>query len=145
MKTKIKKEWPGKIKGINELHNNSKKWLSEIEFTKYEIQFLSHLLSSKYIDYLDSGLFKKISEFSSAIFNKKKDFTDLKELVLEHEKTLSNLINQNAIVGNTNYLATHEKIGKEINITLKDYKNLKLQIFDIVEGVMRLKDQKKLA
>lgn len=53
MKAKIKKDWYGRLKNKEKLHNDSKFWISEIDFVKDEIRFLDRLLSSNYIDLLD--------------------------------------------------------------------------------------------
>ncbi|SNR32675.1 hypothetical protein [Lutibacter flavus] len=144
MKTKLKKDWRGRTKSIEELHNDSKIWLSEIEFINYEIKFLEHLLSTNYIDYLDSGLHDRIEEFSKEIFNDKNIGTTLKDLIFEHENVLSDLIESDCVISNKNYAATHDNLALEINKFISKYKYLKMQIFEIVENVMQKKQQKKL-
>ena len=103
MKTKIKKDWQGRVKSIEELHNDSKIWLSKINFINFEIRFLEHLLSSKYIDYLQAGLYTKIQKFTDELFNKKAADNALKDVILKHEKILSNLIEVNCVTCNKNY------------------------------------------
>jgi hypothetical protein len=144
MKTKIKKDWQGRVKSTEELHLDSKLWLSEIDFINFEIRFLERLLSSKYVDYLDAGLYDRIKEFTKEIFNKKADAITLKELVFKHEKILSDLIHQNCVTSNKNYLSTHNNLAIEINTFISKYKYLKMQVFEIVESVMEKQDQKKL-
>ena len=144
MKTKIKKDWQGRVKSIEELHNDSKIWLSKINFINFEIRFLEHLLSSKYIDYLQAGLYTKIQKFTDELFNKKAADNALKDVILKHEKILSNLIEVNCVTCNKNYLATHDKLALEINTFISNYENLKMQIFKVVESVMKKQDQKIL-
>lgn len=144
METKLKKDWIGRTKNIEELHNDSKLWLSEIEFINYEIKFLEHLLSSNYINYIDAGLYDRIEEFTKEIFNNKNAGTTLRNLIFEHEKILSNLIESGNASSNINYKATHDNLALEINKFISKYKYLKMQIFEIVENIMKKKDQKKL-
>tara|TARA_R110001583_G_scaffold39773_2_gene127447 strand:- start:6834 stop:7271 length:438 start_codon:yes stop_codon:yes gene_type:complete len=144
MKTKLKKDWISRNKSIEELHNDSKSWLSEVEFIIYEIKFLEHLLSTNYINYIDSGLYDRIEEFTKEIFNKKNVGTTLKELIFKHEKTLSHLIQNDSAISNTNYIAIHNDLALEINTFISKYKYLKMQIFEIVDNVMTKKKQKKL-
>ena len=59
------KDWFGRSKSIEELHHDSRNWLSEIEFINYEMKFLNNLLRSYYIDLLESGYDKHIK----AVFN----------------------------------------------------------------------------
>lgn len=144
MKTKIKKNWQGREKSVEELHYDSKNWISEINFINDEIRFLNHLLSEKYIDCLDGGLFKKIKNLIIQISDEKKAGHALKEVINKHETILSDLIKNNSVESNKNYLLTHNKIEKEIYSFNNKYKNIKKDIFDIVENIMKQKEQKKL-
>ena len=139
MKTKKKKDWQGREKSLEELHYDSKLWISEINFINDEIRFLEHLLSSNYIDYLDAGLYKKIVVFVNKISTGKKTANTLRELIYEQERVLSDLIDSNSISSNKNYFSQFTDWD-----FIKNYKEFKKQIFDIVENVMRKKEQKKL-
>ena len=107
MKTKKSKDWFGRAKSIDELHHDSRNWLSEIEFTNYEMKFLNQLLSSYYIDLLDSGYDDHIKELVDKIVIEKKSGNALSKLIVEHEKILSDLIQTNSVTSNKNYLETH--------------------------------------
>lgn len=144
MKTKIQKYWYGKEKTIEELHNDSKIWISEINFINDEMRFLEYLLSSKYIDFLSSGLYKKIEIYVKKMSEEKESGKILLELILKQENILSHLIKNDSVTGNKNFLETHEKLDIEIDEYVKKYKRLKKQIFEIVEKVMKKKEQKKL-
>ena len=144
MKTKIKKDWDGREKSVQELHTDSKNWISEIQFINDEIRFLDHLLSEKYIDCLDVGLFKKIKTLIIQIAEEKKASQALQEVIQKHETTLSNLIAKNSVESNKNYLYTHQNIAKEIYSFTKKYKNIKKDIFANVETAMKQREQKKL-
>jgi len=144
MKTKIKKDWFDRVKSIQELHNDSIMWISEINFINDEMRFLEHLLSSKYIDCLSSGLNKKIEISVEKISDEKKVGKTLLELILKQEGILSNLIENNSVTSNKNFLEIHKRLEIEINSYVKKYKRIKKQIFDIIEKVMKKKDQKKL-
>jgi len=143
MKTKMPKDWFGRSKSIEELHYDSKNWLSEIAFINYEMKFLNQLLSSYYIDLLESGYEKHIKELVNKIVIEKKSGKALSKLILEHEKILSDLIQTNSVTSNKNYLETHKKFEIEIIIFLGRYKELKMEIFKIIERTMRKKGQKK--
>ena len=144
MKTKIKKDWFDRVKSIQELHNDSILWISEINFISDEMRFLEHLLSAKYIDCLSSGLTKKIEISVEKISDEKKVGKALFELILKQESVLSNLIETNSVTSNKNFLETHKNLEIEINNYVKKYKRIKKQIFNIIEKVMKKKEQKKL-
>lgn len=144
MTTTIKKTWSNTRKSVSELHEESKNWLSELAFIRDEIKFLNHLLSEKYIDYLFAGLGKRIE-----IFTKKMKVEDasgeiLIETINKHELLLAELIEHNNLLTNINYIDQHKKLEKEIDIYMKKYKNLKKQIFEVVEKVMRKKNIKQI-
>jgi len=137
------KDWFDRSKSIEELHYDSRNWLSEIEFINYEMKFLNQLLSSYYIDLLESGYDKHIKGFVNKIVLEKKSGNDLSKLILGHEKILSDLIQTNSVTSNKNYLETHKKFEIEIIIYLGRYKELKMEIFKLIERTMRKKRQKK--
>ena len=143
MKIKMPKDWFGRSKSIEELHHDSMNWLSEIEFINYEMKFLNKLLSSYYIDLLDSGYDKLIKGLANKIIIEKKTGKALSKLILEHEKILSDLIQTNSVTSNKNYLETHKKFEIEIIIFLGRYKELKTEIFRLIERILKKKGQKK--
>jgi hypothetical protein len=144
METKMKKDWFGREKSIDELHHDAKLWVSEINLIKDEIRFLEHLLSANYIDFLSAGLHKKIEESVKEISLQKNIGTTLQEVINSQEKILAELIQYESVSGNKNYLESHKKLEKEVTAYIKKYKDLKQHIFKVVEDVMKKKDQKKL-
>lgn len=144
MKTKIKKDWYGREKSVEEFHDDTKNWVSEIDFITDEIRFLEHLLSTNYIDCIEAGLSKKIEILVKKMTAEKQVGKTVKEVIKEQELILSNLIKNNSASYNKNYLEKHIKLETEINYYIKKYKNIKKQIFDIIENIIRKKDQKML-
>ncbi|HSQ47071.1 MAG TPA: hypothetical protein VLM44_09155 [Lutibacter sp.] len=144
MKTKIKKDWFGREKSTDELHHDTKLWVSEINLIKDEIRFLEHLLSENYIDFLAAGLHKKIEDSVKQISVQKNIGTTLLEVINSQNKILAELIKYESVTSNQNYLESHKKLEKEVNGYINKYKELKQRIFKVVENVMKKKDQKKL-
>jgi hypothetical protein len=144
MKPKMKKDWFGREKSTDELHNDSKLWISEINLIKDEIRFLEHLLSANYIDFLAAGLHKKIEENVKQISLQKNVGTVLQDLIKAQERVLAELIINESVTSNNNYLESHKKLEIEVNTYINKYKDLKQQIFKIVEEVMKKTIQKKL-
>ena len=143
MKTKRPKDWFGRLKSKDELHHDSRNWLSEIKFINYEMKFLYNLLTSNYIELLSFGLDIKVKELFKKIAIEKKSGNALSKLIIEHDKILSDLIRTNSVTSNKNYLETHKKFEIEIAIFLGRYKELKREIFKIIERTMKKKGQKK--
>ena len=141
---KIKKDWYGRQKSKEELHDDSKNWFSEIDFVNDELRFLDHLLGSNYIDFKEFGLDTKIEKIVINLKVEKNKGITLKKLIQEHERTLSHLINSDSDTGNANYMDVHKKLEFEMILFTKKYKKLKREIFSIVENVMERKSQKKI-
>ena len=141
---KIKKDWYGRQKSKEELHDDSKSWFSEIDFVNDELRFLDHLLGSNYIDFMEFGLNTKIEKLVKNIKEENKIGILLKNLIQDHERTLSNLIKNDSDSGNANYMDVHKKLEFEMILFTKKYKKLKREIFSIVENVMERKAQKKI-
>jgi len=114
-----------------------------IFFIFYEFLFLSLCLFVIYIDCLNAGLYERIKEATKEIFDKKNDCISLKELVINHEIKISNLIDQDDS-SKKNFLETHTKLALKINKFISSYKYLKMQVFEIVENTLEKKGQKKL-
>jgi hypothetical protein len=144
MKTKMKKDWFGREKSVDELHHDSKIWVSEINLIKDEIRFLEHLLSDNYIDFLVAGLHKKIEDSVKQISVEKNIGTTLLDLINNQDKILSDLIKYDSAASNKNYLESHKQLEIEVTSYIGKYKELKQRIFKEVEKVMKKKDQKKL-
>ncbi|NEW79594.1 MAG: hypothetical protein GZ086_09270 [Gelidibacter sp.] len=144
MKTKIKKDWFGRKKNVDELHHDAKLWISEINLIKDEIRFLEHLLSANYIDFLAAGLHKKIEDSVKQISVQKNIGITLLEVINSQNKILAELIKYDNASSNQNYLESHKQLEKEVSSYIGKYKELKQRIFKVVENVMKKKDQKKL-
>ncbi|MDP3946061.1 MAG: hypothetical protein Q8Q51_09195 [Lutibacter sp.] len=142
MKTKLKKDWFGREKSVDELHHDSKIWVSEINLIKDEIRFLEHLLSANYIDLLVAGLHKKIEDSVKQISVQKNIGTTLLDVINNQNKILAELIKHESISGNKNYLESHKQLEIEVTNYIYKYKELKQRIFKVVENVMKKKDQK---
>jgi len=144
MQAKIKKDWYGRLKSVEELHDDTKLWISEIDFVIDEIRFLKNLLSSNYIQLLDAGLSKKTTELVKKISEKKKSAKIFIELIKDHNNRLANLIESKSVTSNIHYFDTHKKLELEIFIFSKKYRKIKRQIFEILDQIMTTKGMKKL-
>ena len=91
-----------------------------------------------------AGLSKRIEIFTKKLEVEQKTGTVLIDSFKKHEIVLADLIENNNLITNINYIEQHKTLENEIEIYLKKYKNLKKQIFEVVEKVMRKKNIKKI-
>ena len=145
MKTKIKKEWYGRLKSVEELYSDSKFWLSEINFIKDEVRFLEKLLATHYIGLLDAGLKRDIPVLVKEIKEENKIGNALIDLIKDHINLLGELISTNSASSNPNYIDRHQKLERELDQFLKKYRRLKKRVFDIVEIILEKRSQKKIS
>ncbi len=144
MKKKLKKDWFGRLKNKEEIHHDSKEWISEIEFINDEMRFLENLLSINYIDCIKSGFSDRIKELTTLIIEEKSKGITLYKIIVDHEKTLSELIVNESVDSNLHFMEIHQKLEREITSFFKNYKELKKEVYVIVEKIMEKKMQKKL-
>ncbi len=142
MKEKLERDWDSKIKTTVELHEDSKQWLSEINFIQDEIRFLDHLLGSNYLSLLSNYKSKKeVEKFIFKLNDEKALLEDLITTIDKHERDLDRLIRSKSVQSNSHFLAHHKQLDELIEQFLKKYKKLKKRIFQAVEEIKR--DQKK--
>lgn len=144
MRAKVKKDWFDKEKSAEELHNDSKLWISELNFINDELRFLNHVLSFNYLDFIDSNLSEKIDSFIKTIIEDKKVLKTLKKTIQKHEKILSDLIKKVSATSNPHFLQQHKEIYIFVSNHYDKHKKFKKNIFSAIEIIMRKKKQKKL-
>jgi len=145
MKKKLKKNWLGRLKNKEEIHQDSKEWISEIEFIQDEIRLLDRLLGSNYIECVELGYCEKVKELKLVIIQESSNGQTLFRIIIDHEKVLSELIENESIDSNVHYFEIHERIEREMFSFITTYKNLKKDIYDLIDEIMEKKKLKKLS
>ncbi|PIE49910.1 MAG: hypothetical protein CSA39_00220 [Flavobacteriales bacterium] len=144
MKAKIKKQWYGKEKNLEELHSDASNWMSELDFIRDEIRFLDRLMGLNYVQFIDIGLDKTVKRIVKNLSQEKQALEKMYPLIHNHNNVLVELINAKSTETDTNYLDTHLKLAKLINMYSEKYKGIKKEIFSIVEDTAKKKGIKKL-
>ena len=144
MKTTTNKSEDHRKPNLEELHQETILWKSEIDFIHDEMQFLEHLLSSKYIDCLSSGLVKKIEISTKKIYEEKKEGKILINYISKHNSTIAKFIKNEDTLKYNSFLDFHKKVTIKVENFIKKYKRLKKQIFEAIEKVMKKTAQKKI-
>lgn len=126
-----------------DMHGNSQKWLSELEFIKDEGLFFDDLIKSYTLKLTDSKHFtesKKIVDKLSK-FHKKTD--NLISMVKIHERKLKIMVDGiDQLKEEDNYKEEHQWFTKNLNQFLEKYRVFKVQLFNLLRGI--LKEQKLL-
>jgi len=116
--------------GLDVLHFESRKWLSEIEFLKSELRFFLKLLRSRVFELYKEKQRQHILENMDKLAT-----TVVEELELEiqaHEKKLASLLlGKNS--DDASYRTAHNQLRQRMEQLDNDVRTLKMLVFDFTE------------
>jgi len=145
METKSSKRRLREWFSAEELHEESKKWTSELKFARDEQKFLNHMVKDYTLDIIDSDMFKTVQPVVESLNKSEKDLVELFKKVQLHENQLQIMVDEvNQERMEEAYLDTHSDLGREVEDYFVNYRDSKTKIFDIVSNVIKRKKQKRL-
>ena len=145
METKSNKRKFREWFSADELHEESKKWFSELRFAKDEQKFLNSMVKDYTLDIIDSDMFKTIQPVVESLNKSEKELVDLFKKVQLHENQLQIMVDDvNQEKMEEAYLDTHNDLAMEVQDYFETYRDSKTKIFDIVSNVIKRKKQKRL-
>ena len=125
-----------------DMHLDSKRWLSELHFLKDEHLFFEQLISSLSVELMVLGEFSNDKELIDAISRSCRNTEHLIQLVQLHERELTIMVDGiNQLKEEKEYRENHRKLWMEIDDFLAEYRMLKTQLFNIIKT---LKKEEKL-
>ncbi|WAC02321.1 hypothetical protein N7U66_00745 [Lacinutrix neustonica] len=128
-----------------EMHKDSKKWLSELRFVKDEHLFFQDLITSYTLQIIDFEDFSDTKEIIDALNRSQKKNNELIEDVLTHEKDLEIMVDGiDDVKKEKQYKKLHRQLLTSVSEYLYDYKKVKTQLFDILKDVMKKVKQQRL-
>lgn len=145
MKSKTQKGTFREWFSAEELHEESKKWCSELKFARDEQKFLNHMIKDYTLDILDSDMFNTIQPVVASLEKSESELVNIFKKVQLHENQLQIMVDdvdQNKM--ENAYLDTHSELAKEVEGYFREYRDSKTKIFDIVSKVIKRKKQKRL-
>ncbi|MBO0340446.1 MAG: hypothetical protein ACTHOM_10280 [Allomuricauda sp.] len=145
METKSSKRKFREWFSAEELHEESKKWFSELKFAKDEQKFLNNMVKDYTLDIIDSDMFKTVQPVVESLNRSEKDLVDLFKKVQLHENQLQIMVDEvDQEKMEAAYLDTHNDLAMEVQDYFEKYRDSKTKIFDIVSNVIKRKKQKRL-
>lgn len=127
------------------MHNNSRKWLSELKFTKDEELFFADLVKSYTLQLIDSKHFTESKKIIDKLSDLQKETETLIKTIKHHEKELKVMVDGiNEIEKENAYKDEHTKISTVVNNFLEKYKTLKIQLFSLIKDILKEGKQKRL-
>lgn len=127
------------------MHDNTRKWMSELKFAKDEILFFNDLVKSYTLQLIDSKHFAESKKIIDKLNILKKDTDNLINTVKNHEKGLKVMVDGvNELQKEDTYRRKHAKLIIVVSNFLEKYKILKTQLFSLITGVIKEGKQKRL-
>ncbi|MBO0323689.1 hypothetical protein J0X14_15375 [Muricauda sp. CAU 1633] len=128
-----------------ELHEESKKWCSELKFARDEQKFLDSMIKDYTLDILDSDMFNTVQPVVESLKKSESELIKIFKKVQLHENQLQIMVDDvdQSKMENA-YLDTHSELSKELASYFDKYRDAKTKIFDIVSQVIKRKKQKRL-
>ncbi|QRM89365.1 hypothetical protein FG167_08985 [Lacinutrix sp. WUR7] len=131
------------LMNATEMHEASKKWYSELSFIKDEQLFFDDLVKTYTLQLIDKNEFANNKEIVDVLNRSQKRNDELLEIVQTHINDLELLVdNVKQPKEELGYKKEHKELIKVISEFFIDYKNLKMQLFEIFKGI--LKDEKQM-
>ncbi|MCF6294263.1 MAG: hypothetical protein L3J25_01075 [Flavobacteriaceae bacterium] len=136
METTIKYKNFNRDKSIEELQYNSHQWKDKLEFLKVEFAFLKFLLSSNIFEEGVINLFEKIELFKKDIDSANEKRSKLLDKTNSHIGQITKKIECVDIECDWYFIETHKNLEYKVEVFLEKSNNLKLQLFQYIQGVL---------
>lgn len=128
-----------------EMHQASRGWISELKFIKDEQHFFDDLIKAYTLQLIDSENFLKSKEIVETLNKLQKKNKALIKIIIVHENKLEIMVDGiDEPKKEETYKDGHRELIVKVSEYLKEYRDLKIKLFDIVKGVMKKEKQKFL-
>ncbi|MEQ8419213.1 MAG: hypothetical protein RIB64_04340 [Arenibacter algicola] len=126
----------------DEMHERSKRWLSELSFIRDEQGFLDNLIKSFAIKPSQQEEFGRINDFKNAIAENRRRLNPIFKQVQKHMNQLGIMLDGvNQLEMEKGYKKTHEKLYQKMNIYLLDYRTVKERGFSKLLSILKKEKQ----
>lgn len=130
--------------GIEQLHQKTTKWISEIEFIKIEQDFLKEMLSEHIISLCEMENFKTAKLFLNGIEHEGKLGAKLLLDIKDHKMNLALLMENIYMKKEDDFRKKHTELKLELDNYIQNFKYIKEQVFKLVLQIMKKEKQQKL-
>jgi hypothetical protein len=128
-----------------EMHEASKKWLSELLFIADEHLFFQDLVKTYTLQLLNSEEFSDTVEIIDVLNRSQKLNNELIELVRDHEKGLEIMVDGvNEPKEESVYKIEHKQLVKTMSEFYKEFTDLKTQLFQITKSAIKKDKEERL-
>lgn len=124
-------------KTIEELLYNTSLWTAEFAFVKIELAFIKKLIKAYPFTATIPNLYERLQLFALELDNLEKAKNNIAVNIENFDKKLSETTETLALNFDHYALVTYEKLAEEVFMYMIRYKNLKIQIFEYMNGLMK--------
>ncbi|MCK5402185.1 MAG: hypothetical protein KAJ28_11180 [Flavobacteriaceae bacterium] len=137
METTIRDKSFNRDKSIEELQYDSHEWKSKLKFIKLELNFLKFLLNINIFEKGIMNLFETIELFKQDVDNANKKRSKLLDKTNLHISKITKKLECVNIDNNGFFIEIHENLEHEFEVFLEEINNLKLQLFQYIQSVIK--------
>jgi len=135
------KEW----RNPSSLHNETLRCISDLEFVKDEIQFLSDLIKEFTLELISSKHLEESKSIARDLSTYEKTLEPLLKETENHKNNLQTLLDEIDIPDEEDeYQVEHNKIMHDVIAFNLKVRKLKSRIFDLIKEIMKVGKQKRL-
>ncbi len=124
------------------LHDESRRWLSELEFLADEITFFNRLLNSYVFEPDTPDLFEDLQEHQKNLTRAEKKCKALKKQLQEHENQLSGLLDLANTTLDAAYKDKHQYLKEDMEVCLAEFQGLKHRMFHYGQTILKKRHRK---
>jgi len=129
----------------NEMHVESKNWISELSFIKKEQSFFDDLIKTYTLQLINAKYFPSNRDIIGELNDLQNKNSQLMTDVVNHENKLQVMVDGvNQPKEENLYRLEHGKLIEETQQYLFKYKKLKKEVFHMISSVMKKEKQKHL-
>lgn len=133
-----------KAKNVYLLHDDSLKWITELDFIADEQAFLENLLSSHFLELSSSDHYEATRKLIKKLKEVEKSGRELIDTIQLHNKHMATMIESKQLEYDENLEAEHERIQLDFDNYLVKFKFVKKKIFNMIKQIMLDHKQKLL-
>ena len=133
-----------KTKNIYTLHDESLKWINELEFISDEQIFLENLLSAHFLQLSNSDHYEATRKLIRKLKEVEKSGRDMMDTIELHNKHMATMIENLQLEYDQRLAADHETIQTDFDNYGVKFKYVKKKIFGIIKQIMLDHKQKLL-
>ncbi|MDD3722707.1 MAG: hypothetical protein PHW92_09525 [Lutibacter sp.] len=121
---------------IEELLYHTSLWIPEFDFIQVELAFIKRLIKAYPFSSTIPNLYERLQLFILELDNFEKEKNNIAEKIKNYHHKISENSEINTLESGHFYVLEYEKLAEEVFMYLIHYKNLKIQIFEYINGLI---------